>query len=228
MSIYYYSMKRIEGNWIIQYSILKDGDNEIISPNSIFTTIEKGEIKDYQFGTENTDNIDDYFEYFSFGNYLRLTRKNKSFFAFKIEDFNKDSLVLKQYDRGRIIVYQKIPEYLKNNTNLTKIINKSFELKIGNKIDTVFFDDSFLMFKKPNESIEKWDSEGLKMIKVNGFDILLTGFNTTFILKEIDEKFYLNSFGLGGKIEKFTIEEIKINTEKVKKIVEKIKEFEKR
>jgi len=221
-------MKRIEGNWIIQYSIIGKGDDKIISPTSRFTTIKNGEIKNYIFGIEDVNNIDDHSKYFAFGEYLKLTRldKRKTQFVFKIEKLNKDSLVLNQVDRNRLIVHKKISKDLRNNIDLKKLIDKSFELKIGNSIDTIYFDNSYLMFKKPNEPIEKWNSDGWKLIKIDGFDILLTGSSSTFIVKENNGKIYLNQFGLGGEILKLELSEIEIKTKRVKQIVEEIKRFE--
>jgi len=220
-------MKRIEGSWVIQYSIIGKDDSKIISPTSRFSSIKNGEIKNYVFGIENKNNIDDYSKYFAFGNFLRLTRqdKSKTRFIFNVDKLNNDSLVLNQQNRDRLIIHKKIPKNLNNNIDLKKLIDKSFELKIGSSTDTIYIDNSYLMFKKPNETFEKWNSDGWKLIKVNGFDILLTGSSSTFIVNENNGKIYLNQFGLGTEIMRFELNEIVIDTKRVKQIVEEIKKI---
>ena len=165
--------------------------------------------------------------YFSYGNIIKTWSNNtEDNQKMRIERFNKHSIIFEAKE-GDNLVYKKIPDSLKNNSDWNqKLLHKVFELKLGESTDTIFFDNRFLMSTNSIHPYRKWDSQGWELLKINGFDIMLTGNWTTFILQEKNNEILFFGFGINGQLLKAELNEIEIDLSKVEKIVKRIKKEE--
>jgi len=221
LSFLYYSNKKTEGLWVLHYALdVNDADFKWHHASPLLN-IENNKLNTYSYGR---DGVPYTVSFFSFGNRMAIFHDDYLEVS-HIVSFSKDSMILdEQHDNYRQ-VYKKFPDSLKNNSDWHKILNnKAFQIRFPNAIDTIYFDDHYLMAKARSKSRPyTWSSQGWELVKVRDFDIMQAGLWNTLILQEKDGKLTFNSFDNQNNLSSFELTEINIDLTEVKKEIEKIK-----
>ncbi|NOZ47277.1 MAG: hypothetical protein GXO79_10930 [Chlorobi bacterium] len=221
---FYYLNKRIEGIWIKHYST-DLSNHEFFYDGNILLDIKNQKFSTYYSGLNG---IPEETNYFNFGTNLKLWPLETEYnFSYSIKSINNDSLILTKYNFEKIIevVYKKIPDTLKNNSDWQKkLLWNAYEFRLPEYTDTIYFDNRFIMSKNQTTQAREWDSQDWKLTKINGFDIMFTGNWATFILVEKDDKISFYAFDNKKRLSKAELKKIDIDLSKVKKIAERIKQ----
>ena len=184
----FYSTNKINGVWIEAYSFSKHNDSISFRPTSSrIIEINNGKIKIHPYSDELKGNFLLFNNHFYFSNiYWNSTLKT----------VNKDSMVIFHNNpfitnRKFTMVYKRIPTKYKS-TNNYKLTNKFFKSENENNIDTLYFDEKFLIVKTHKKINILWENVGLiKHKSINGFDVFLSPNSFNLIFKQKENKFYL-------------------------------------
>ena len=204
-----YSTNKINGVWIEVYKLTNPNsksdftvgkDKMLIWSSLSVLDIKNCKTKRYDASLEGKEPFEK--KHFFINNRFFPSLWNETEKEF-VKKLTKDSLVLSN-NHNHLMIYKKIPDSLKNNSKIN-LINKHYQIIAQNSIDTVFFEGSYLKIKNPNE---KWDSSGWELIHAQGFEILLTGFDTAFVIKKINGKLFLYKPTMGKDFKQFQLNEI--------------------
>ena len=223
ISFFYYSNKKIEGLWIRHYAIDLTHNNYRFSGQPLLE-IKNRKLNYYTLGSNGIPRTA---TYFSYGKILRVLYDDEYPQTMTIKQFNKDSIVFGGSQESFNDVYKKIPDSLKNNSNWKqKLLGKAFEFRSlrYDQTDTIYFDDRYVMSINPRHPYRKWDSQGWELMKINGFDIMLTGNWTTFILKEKNKSICFYGFDNKNQLSGVELNQIEIDLTRVKKQLERLKQ----
>jgi len=219
-----YSNLRIKGVWLGVYENRK---------NSIFSTNHEVLV----FKNFNFDKVCELYScydirnelLFAFGNNIFIDTKEEYSIKWKnINYLDKDSLVFKTHNV--FSVYRKIPDSLKQKKSLkTNFKNKLLTINNGEFLDTIYFDDKFLLFKNNKNPYEKWTNNYFEIKNIDNFKIMFfNGQINPIIIKEKGNDIFFFQYQR-NKTNSLKVEIIKSNNlinNQIKTKLERIKKLE--
>lgn len=225
LALFYYSNKRIDGIYVkvIEINNYKNGKDFIIDSQKI-VKIEEQKIVSHHFNYSESN------DFFVIGNVIKqdLNFNEIGHLNYNIKTVNRDSLVLTTNGiNEQKKVFLRLPDTLKATSNFKDILlDKSFKLVSEHGIDTVHFDENFLLNKISLKDEEKWGITGLSYDTIDDFQILYTGMSRLFIFKENKNRIFLYLPSFDKTYKQFELIEIRSDKFEILKTIEDYQKYE--
>ncbi|RXP48292.1 hypothetical protein EC396_12770, partial [Lutibacter sp. HS1-25] len=163
-------------------------------------------------------------DFYVIGNIIKqeLNFDEIGYLNYNIKAVNKDSLVLTTNGINKQKkVFLRLPDSLKNSSNFkNKLLDKSFKLVSEYGIDTVHFNENFLLNKIPLGIEKKWGITSLTYDTIDNFQILNTGMSRFFIIKENNNRVFLYLPSFDKTFKQVELIEIQVDKSKIRETIE--------